>query len=383
MHTRAIMSLSRSYAGALTTPPGESKGGKPTPRCQKCAKIGETLIDLKCAMHYLCKDCLQQKTKEEGWQEMYVCRVCPAEHHEPPVYAFVDHANLWITAKRLGKERRGFDSSEDHRIRIYYKGLQKLIAPAGEKVKVYTSSSDKLDLRHCESFEVTELQVSSSGKQKQVDTMIVRDILALLRDVPYSMRGTVVLVSGDADMIPALEDIAAEKRWTVKIFSWDGCTANELRKFQQPRSNVSIVALDDHWNELVYKNSQITIEAITEVDYKKCLVLTISRSGGFSTERSIDRTHPEWLKKIEDVSKWPVQYCWLPTGEAKYLLLLFKGIKMDSETLVGKIKRLPQRERLLHIERCQTYLQYSEKVKQGPTRRYVVGKKYSDMVKPK
>ena len=66
-------------------------------------------MKLKCeAEHYICKSCLQSKTKEEGWQEMYACQTCPptVQKDEPPIHVFVDHANVWIGAKTVGANRQ-------------------------------------------------------------------------------------------------------------------------------------------------------------------------------------------------------------------------------------------------------------------------------------
>ena len=343
------------------------------------------MIELKCAMHYLCKSCLQQKTREEGWEEMYVCRKCTtAERSEPPVYVFVDHANLWIEAKRLGKGKKRLapDFSEDHRVRINYGHLQDVVVPGGQRVegKIYTT--DQLDFES-EAFKVEQLALpgKSGKKQKKVDTTIVRDILRLLRTVPYSKRTTVVLISGDADMIPALEDIAEEKNWKVIIYSWDHCRAADLRDFQLTRSNVSIASLDEHWDTLVYYSCETT--SITDDDHNNSsLVLQLSFPRGFTKDWKIDCT--EWWTKIEKVSKWPVQYKWLTKNESiKHLLLFFKGmLKRDTRDMVKKITTTPTTTDF-KIEHCEIFPSYKERLKRNPAKRVTGGQRYSDMARPK
>ena len=362
-------------------------GRRADPHCVKCAKKGETVIELKCAMHYLCKSCLQQKTREEGWEEMYVCRKCAtAERSESPVYVFVDHANLWIEAKRRGKGKKRLapDCSEDHRVRINYGNLQDVVVPEGQRVegKIYTT--DQLDFES-EAFKVIQLAPSGkSGKQKKVDTTIVRDILRLLRTVPYSKRTTVVLISGDADMIPALEDIAEEKNWKVIIYSWDHCRAADLCDFQLTRSNVSIVSLDDHWDTLVYYNRCCETISITDDDHNNSsLVLQLSFPRGVAEDWKIDGT--EWWTKIEKVSKWSVQYKWLTKNESiRYLLLLFKGMsKIDTSNMVRKINTARRTTTDFKIERCETFPSYKERLKRNPAKRVTGGQRYSDMARPK
>jgi uncharacterized LabA/DUF88 family protein len=385
MHARAPAMSYAHRAGAAAA--GVRGSRRPDPHCLKCAETGKTVIELKCAMHYLCKDCLQQKTREEGWEEMYVCRKCAAaERSEPPVYVFVDHANLWIEAKRLGKgkKRLALDCSEDHRVRINYGHLQDVIVPEGQRVvgKIYTT--DQLDFES-EAFKVEQLALSgkSGKKQKKVDTTIVRDILRLLRTVPYSKRTTVVLISGDADMIPALEDIAEEKIWKVIIYSWDHCRAANLHDFQLTRSNVSIVSLDEHWDTLVYYNRCCETISITDDDRNNSsLVLQLSFPRGFVKDWKIDCT--KWWTEIEKVSKWSVQYKWLTENESiRYLLLLFKGMsKIDTKSMVGRITtRLTTTD--FKIERCETYLSYKERLKRNPAKHVTRGQKYSDMARQK
>ena len=332
------------------------------------------MVDLKCAAHYLCKDCLQLKTKEEGWHEMYVCRSCPlAERSVPSTHVFVDWANLWIEAKKKTKTKFDPKCKEDHRIRINHKELrlflEELESPL-EDIKLY--DTDHLPDETWPGF-VKTLVEKSGRKQKKVDTTIVRDILRLLRTVPYSKRSTVIIVSGDADMLPALEDIS-EENWKVKICSWDHCRARDLHEFQRERSNVSIVSLDEHWDRLVYRETEVTSD--DEADYRNFgLVLTLLPNGRFLTDEKIEHTRPRWWNEIEAISRWPFQYKWL-TDEAKYLLLVFKNME--------KVRGLgPKLKNMQHISHCDTYPTYVEKQKRGPAKRATEGTKYSDVTRQK
>ena len=309
---------------------------------------------------------------------MYVCRKCTtAERSEPPVYVFVDHANLWIEAKRRGKGKKRLapDCSEDHRVRINYGNLQDVVVPEGQRLrvegKIYTT--DQLDFES-EAFKVIQLAPSGkSGKQKKVDTTIVRDILRLLRTVPYSKRTTVVLISGDADMIPALEDIADEKNWKVIIYSWDHCRAADLHDFQLTRRNVSIASLDEHWDTLVYYNK--CCETISMTDYdRKCssFVLTLKFHRRLVKDWKIDCT--DWWTRIETDSKWPVQYKWLTDN---HLLLLFKGkSEADTRSWGVKIKRNTiYTSTDFIIDHAETFLTYEDRtrLKRNPAKRVTGG----------
>ena len=350
-------------------------------RCKKCAEDGITLVDLKCTMvppHFVCKDCLRLKTKEEGWEEMYDCRACSASQVQPPTRVFVDHANLWIEAKKLGKKMKELNSTEDHRVRINYRNIRAALGQEVQEekleIKVYTSFEELHlpDSNELTEFSLEKVKVSKRNKQKMGDTKIVRDILHLLRTVPFSMRGTVILFSGDADMIPALEDVAKEKNWTVKICSWDHCRADDLIEFQKNHQNVSLMSLNDHWDDLVYHEYQA--KSVSEEDLKNSIVLTLA-DGRFLKDEKIERHHRDWWHALERLCKWPVQYRWL---KDRHLQLVFKDMPdSDTRQLGVQIK-----DKFLHVDRCETYPTFSKRLEKGPARNVHVTKKtYSEMVK--
>ena len=321
------------------------------PCCIKCAETEETS---KC---YLCKKCLQEITGP-----------CV------PIRVFVDHANIWIGAKKR--------ILEDHRIRISYKKLRDLVAGNEDMDgKVYTtdklSSTGEFELRHIPWLDRDTQEIIK--KQKMVDTTIVRDILELKITVPSHKKITVVILSGDADMIPALEDIAKVKNWEIKIYSWEHCRAAALTAFQRKyHSNVSIVLLDEFWDRLIYRNYEPTDE-----DYKiNGVVLTLA--GNFSKDEKIEVAHKDWWEKLETKTKCLLQYKWLQdTAHSsirprRHLLLVVKGMKFSILQQILKPKDLQ------HVEHCESFREYNERLQRGPAKRVADTRKlYSQMARKK
>ena len=203
-------------------------------------------------------------------------------------------------------------------------------------MKVYTSDQLVLpDSTNDTDFSLIQVPVEN-GKQKMADTKIVRDVLHLLRTVIFSERSTVVMLSGDADMIPALEDIAEEKKWTVKIYSWDHCKTYHLTEFQeQYESKVSIVSLNTHWDTLIFRKNE-TVEFPEE----SSLVFTRTRN-----------TPPNWRARVETLSKRPVQYKEVH-GQKNSVMLVLKGMDETTKTSLGAEIQRQQ------LGRCETYKRF-------------------------
>ena len=56
-----------------------------------------------------------------------------------------------------------------------------------------------------------------TGKEKQVDVQLVADVVDL---VGQMKSGTVIIVSGDSDYIPAINK-ALTRGWKVEVWSWE------------------------------------------------------------------------------------------------------------------------------------------------------------------
>lgn len=77
-------------------------------------------------------------------------------------------------------------------------------------------------------FQLNIFDRSKFGKEKKVDTTIVRDITVdIIRNLKPA-TDSIVLVSGDADFVPAV-DLAKQEGYHVKVAYWDHCS-QELKK---------------------------------------------------------------------------------------------------------------------------------------------------------
>ena len=325
---------------------------------------------LACHIHSICDECLIRKAGEEKRSEdLLVCRSkeCTSEAPAPlPIYAFIDHANLWIEAKKLGSRHLQFDSQEDHRVRINYKRLREVIG-GRRKIEgtVYASENSRRDLEmslcNCDGFTLKTVERSAiSGRQKRVDSMIIMDMLELKRT---SGRSVIVLISGDCDFLDPVKSVLNDG-WKVEILMWNHNTADELKTLE---GSCTYKPLDEHWDDIVYKTNHIFSSDIDTITiHNPSLVLTFPRHK-FQKGQHIDRTCPDWWKKLEQISMWPVQYKWL-TDEARHLLLVFKELELcKTRMLAEKINKPSSEEfKLPDVERCEMYYDYKERLKRGP-----------------
>ena len=224
-----------TYAGAAAAvTDGELPSERPPPRCQQCSQV-YLYNNLNCNIHYYCKECFRTKTKQEGLEEMYMCRAngCLSlgeSYDELPIYIFVDNSNIWIGAKKLGSKMKNFKSPEDHRVRIDYKLLMEHVANGRnvdpEGCKIYMSEPPEIERVKTKieesgwSIEVL-LKSTFTGKEKEVDSTIIKDIVVLAK-IPVIKQSTIVLISGDRDMRPAVEHILQKATgWKVEIWMWE------------------------------------------------------------------------------------------------------------------------------------------------------------------
>ena len=220
------------------------------------------------------------------------------------------------------------------------------------------------------------LKSTFTGKEKEVDSTIIKDIVVLAK-IPVIKQSTIVLISGDRDMRPAVEHILQEATgWKVEIWMWEESISRGLKELKGKYKNVAIVPLDKYWEKLVYTENMAPSN-----DPDLSTVLTVTR-GVFSKGERIDLTQPLWWDTLEKLCQWPVQYKWMESqnNEARQLLLWFKGLK-ENKTRILAEKLKENKSRLLHVERCEMYTDFKERYEHGPSKQVSDEEGWTEVVK--
>lgn len=90
---------------------------------------------------------------------------------------------------------------------------------------------------------------TKSGKHKAEDTTLVCEATKLLTQNHWR-EGTIILLSGDADMLPILRDVKASK-FSLEIWSWGDALSPQLRELAKDSPKISIVILDAYRHQFV------------------------------------------------------------------------------------------------------------------------------------
>lgn len=156
------------------------------------------------------------------------------------VFAYIDNSNFHIGGQQISAVREGLASSLDEAMdkrisnyqwRAHYPILRNILfrgRPNGH-AKIWGSPASTQGFwSHLgnEGFEPVRYGRSlSTGKEKKVDTAIAYQ---MGKDFPmFTRRDEIILVSGDKDFCPAVEDIAASGL-NITICSWTHSTSREL-----------------------------------------------------------------------------------------------------------------------------------------------------------
>ncbi|KHE73757.1 hypothetical protein AS25_10860 [Kocuria marina] len=168
-------------------------------------------------------------------------------------YVYVDNSNLWIEGMRVSAVRKGMAASAAEAMRKnitdrswtydfgkLYQAICPDTAMIGRSI-LFGSRPPKDDsiweLARRQGFEVKTYDRNAGNKEKQVDaaitTMMVADSFKHMKD-----GDEVVLVSGDRDYLPPIEELRDRGFPTTVVF-WEHATGKELK--QEP---VTYMALD-------------------------------------------------------------------------------------------------------------------------------------------
>ena len=366
----------RTYAVATSDKLSSTAGN--TRLCILCTSEGNNALD--CKKHKLCQKCLRENVIKYGAEAMFTC---PANEcavvaaPSPPIWIYVDNSNIWIGAKYLASKVKGFKSSQDRRVRISIGNLTDVVAKSRDvrKGTLYGSEPPKIDsvwekIRQHKCWEVKTKQKSFlTHKEKEVDAQLLVDVTKVACTTPLNERGTIILITGDADMCPAVEGIMECKGWNVEIYMWEKNLSERLKALSRENADVICEPLDNHMRDIVFTNNKFP--ATDDNIPKECsAVLTIEQN--VFPKRIIDPTG-EWWLKLEKIIQWPAQYGWLTHNEEETndLLLVFNhfGEKetFDVSDFVQKMSDHeaadPKEHLLPHVVRAETYIAYKKRLK--------------------
>jgi len=172
------------------------------------------------------------------------------------LHLFIDNSNVFIEGQRVARETFLYDDPLVLRFRISYGGLLDFVRQGRELREAVLVGSrpppnDALWNR------LKQLGIEPrvfdrsfyTGKEKRVDAELTNAIRDALEDNPQP--GTIALVAGDADYIPAIER-CLKRQWSVELFFW-AQASSELKRM----SGVSFIDLAKGFKEITFLEKEI------------------------------------------------------------------------------------------------------------------------------
>ena len=168
-----------------------------------------------------------------------------------------------------------------------------------------------------------------TNKEKQVDHQMVADITALVSDRSVA-KGKVVMVSGDADMIPAVNE-SLKMKWSIEIWMWESSISNSLKKMAEENPQLmNISKLDSKLEAVTFTNFKFGEKEIPKS--RSAIIKNID----FSPDE-------EWQKNLSEKLGWPFQFCLIGPEmldnpvDYEDIILIFANVKSVDGKEVGKI----------------------------------------------
>ena len=256
--------------------------------------------------HITCCRCFSDQMHRENIMKCSSCsedlkpvkHLCKDNEH---VFIFVDDSNVWIEAKKLAANKLNLKSVEDPRLRMDIGKITDVVAN-NRKVAwgtLYGSEPPPLDsvwqkIKKRGWKVVLTRRSTLTGKEKQLDQQIVSDITALISGC--IVRGKIVIMSGDADMIPAIKR-SLQNQWSIEIWTWENSVSNSLSKLARKNPKLmSINILDSRLEEVTFTDFKFRGENIPNTR------TVIIKDIGFIPNET-------WQKKLGEELGWPFQIC--------------------------------------------------------------------------
>ena len=312
------------------------------------------------------------RIRECGYSDIYTCPECSIDVTKPqvkPIWLFVDDSNIWIEAKKVVSKLKGFRTKEDHRLRIDMGKLTDVVT-AGRPVKkgiLYGSEPPKIDSVWAKirkkNFDVkTKRKNNITRREKEVDGQLITDVTTIACKTPEEERSTIILITGDADIRPAVEQIIQEGVWSVEIYMWRQGFSSRLRDLEKESIKVRCSDLDEHLNKITFTNWSFGRKNIPK-DHS--IVLTMKH------DAFPKRVPPKnWWIKLESIAQWPMTGMWLtPTDgeETDFYVIVFDFDKRHPENTFDVARFVQQLTEmgtvpLSHVTHAETYYDHVHRI---------------------
>ena len=270
--------------------------------------------------------------------------------HGEHVFIYVDDSNMWIEAKKLAAKEGNFKCVEDPRLRMDMGKVAEFVAKGREIAchNLYGSEPPPVDtvwekIKQCGWKVKLSKRSFYTNKEKQVDHKIVKDITALVSDRSVA-KGTIILVSGDADLIPAIEE-GLSKKWSFEIWMWASGISNALKKHQEEHpESLKIGSLDPHLQYISFTHLELSKKQLSSAQNSRTAVIK-----NFEENEG-------WQRDLTEKLRWPFQFCWKrPDITLVFLPVRAKDEKVEFAYHFDKMFELLQKEYPGRVVNSQAY----------------------------
>ena len=334
--------------------------------CMDCQKGKTDIIRLKCKKHFICESCCDEReASPEFTRKIRECQKCHPEAFQtqpPKVWIYVDNSNLWIEGKKAYAKAHNLLTSEHPRARFEFGQLYEVVAEGREVGggTIYGSEPPDADTIWAKMKEhgwdvKIEKKSYHTGKEKQVDTRLVADVVDLVGQLK---NGTVIIVSGDSDYIPALNKVLS-RGWKVEVWSWEKALSADIRKHDSRGKGLRVEQLNGHIHQFMYANSSFDSTRFTEKGLlhqlkEASILLTVSEK----CKPGSDEWN-EFSDTIQVIVKWPVVYLQVSNVEGHVeVLAIFLSVNHEKPDLDMCIKEIRKPKNMKQLNLLATPLQF-------------------------
>ena len=269
--------------------------------------------------HMICRDCYMDLTEQsfhKGTKPKCPCcdeifeKLVQKTFFREHAFLYVDDSNMWIEAKKLAAKQLNLKCVEDPRVRLDLGKVSDVVA-SGREVAwgvLYGSEPPPIDsvwekIRQRGWKVKTSKRSRVTNKEKQVDHQILADITALVSDKSVA-KGKIVIVSGDADVIPAIKE-GLTKKWSFEIWMWEKSISKKLKDLEKENPKLlTISPLDSHLDNVTFTNFKFRAKMTSSLNFRSVVI----RNCDFCPDE-------EWQRDLSAKLRWPFQFNWIGLEE--------------------------------------------------------------------
>ena len=117
-----------------------------------------------------------------------------------------------------------------------------------------------------------------TGEEKGINAQLVTDIIEMACMTLEEQHITNVIISGDADVMPAIRMVLKYRGWKVEVYMWKNAMPSDMKKLPQAENRVKVHFLDKSLEDITFTSMKFDPKYLQAQEKASAMVFAMEKN---------------------------------------------------------------------------------------------------------